>query len=136
MGTRAQAEWLLKAETILGELMKMAEDDDADVDLKRSVLGPQTTAALLAKFPLVLKQKLISSAKSFPTKEKLEVFTDKIKEWSKTALEMEKYMPDTKSSKKAPTSKGPVTIKIPQVQLFNPPKPLPTCKICVELQKK
>ena len=90
MGTRAQAEWLLKAETILGKLMKMTEDDDADVDLKRSVLGPQTMAALLAKFPLVLEQKIISSAKSSPTKEKLEVFTDKIKEWFKEALEMEK----------------------------------------------
>ena len=54
MGTRAQAEWLLKAETVLNELLKMAEDEDADLDLTRSVYGPQTTKILLDKFPLVL----------------------------------------------------------------------------------
>ena len=86
MGTRAQAEWLLKVETVLAELIKMASDPDVDRDLHRSVYGPQTTSILLAKFPLVLKQKLISAAKADPSSEKLDIFKEKLKGWSADAL--------------------------------------------------
>ena len=82
MGTGAQAEWLLQVETILSELSKMAIAEDADLDVKRSVYGPQTTSMLLSKFPLVLKQKLISAAKSDPATEKLDIFILKLDEWS------------------------------------------------------
>ena len=75
----------------------MATADDADRDIQRSVYGPQTTSLLLNRFPLVLKQKLISAAKSEPLKEKLVDFKEKIKEWSVEALEMEKYQPEVKS---------------------------------------
>ena len=56
----------------------MATADDADRYIQRSVYGPQTTSLLLNRFPLVLKQKLISAAKSEPLKEKLVVFKEKI----------------------------------------------------------
>ena len=75
----------------------MATADDADRNIQRSVYGPQTTSLLLNRFPLVLKQKLISAAKSEPLKEKLVDFKEKIKEWSVEALEMEKYQPEVKS---------------------------------------
>ena len=78
LGTRAQAEWLLNIETISTELINMATADDADRNIQRSVYGPQTTSLLLNRFPLVLKQKLISAAKSEPLKEKLVVFKEKI----------------------------------------------------------
>ena len=74
MGTRPQAEWLLKVDTVLAELIKMASDPDVDKDLHRSVYGPQTSTTLLSKFPLVLKQRLISAAKSEPEKEKLDIY--------------------------------------------------------------
>ena len=98
MATRAQAEWLLHMETVLNELVKMGNDQDADRDLKRSVYGPQTTSLILAKFPSVLKQKLLSAAKTDPAKEKLDIFKSQIKEWSNEALEMEKYLPETEVS--------------------------------------
>ena len=134
MGTRPQAEWLLKVETVLAELIKMASDPDVDKDLHRSVYGPQTSTTLLSKFPLVLKQRLISAAKSEPEKEKLDIYKNKLKEWSAEALDMEKYHTEVPV---APSKKGQQvqTIKNTQVQLFNPPKPFPTCLLCVELQK-
>ena len=135
MGTRAQAEWLLSIETVLAELIKMASADDADRDIKRSVYGPQTTSVLLNKFPLVLKQKLISAAKNEPLKEKLDVFIYKLKEWSSEALEMEKYHTEVKTSSKK-QQQLPQSLKDQQVQLFNPPKLLPTCKVCSEVNKK
>jgi hypothetical protein len=135
MGTRAQAEWLLQVETVLAELIKMASDTDADRDLKRSVYGPQTTSTLLAKFPLVLKQKLISAAKADPASEKLDIFKAKLKEWSAQALEMERYLPEVRPPPKKSAQQVQI-IRNNQILLFNPPKPLPTCLICVELQKK
>ena len=134
MGTRAQAEWLLQVETVLAELIKMAKDPDVDRDLHRSVYGPQTTSTLLAKFPLILKQKLVSAAKADPTSEKLDIFKAKLKVWSAEALEMEKYQPEVKVTPK----KVAIQIRIIQnttILLFKPPKPLPSCIICVELQK-
>ena len=135
MGTRDQAEWLLQVETVLTEMIKMASEDDADRDLKRSVYGPQTSSTLLAKFPLILKQKLISAAKADPVQEKLAIFKAKLKEWSEQALEMEKYLPEVKVPPKKSVQQVQF-IKDTQVHVFTPPKPLPTCLICVELQKK
>ena len=133
--TRAQAEWLLGLETVIAELVKMANDDDADIDLTRSVFGPQTTSIILGKFPPVLKQRLVRAAKADSTTEKLITYQAKVNEWSKQALEMERYEPEVKTVAKK---------LIPQIQyirdtrvnLFKPPKALPACIICVELQKK
>ena len=133
--TRAQAEWLLVMETIMVDLIKMGTDGDADIDLKRTVFGPQTTSVILGKFPSVLKHKMISAAKAKPRTEKLDTFLAKFKEWSKQALDLEKYEPETRSAPK----KAGLTAQIlsdPQANVFNPPKPLPTCAVCVELQKK
>ena len=134
IGTRAQAEWLLQVETVLAELINMASEDDADRDIERSVYGPQTTSTLLAKFPLVLKQKLISAAKADTSSEKLVVFQKKFKEWSAQALELEKYSPDVKAAPKKAVQQVQI-VENNQINLFKPPKPLPTCLVCVELQK-
>ena len=91
--TRQQAEWLLQIETILSDLIRMGSEDDVDVDLMRSVFGPQTTVVVLQKFPPVLKQQLVASVKSQPSKEKLQVYLDKIKEWSKQALSLIQKLP-------------------------------------------
>ena len=134
VGTRAQAEWLLQLETVIDELMKMGNEDDVETDLKRSVFGPQTTTIILNKFPLVLKHQLISAAKANPTTEKLKTYRDKIKEWSKQALDLEKYEPEQQTIPKKIAN--PVQLlKDPQIFVFNPPKALPTCIVCVEMQK-
>ena len=134
VGTRAQAEWLLSMETVISELINMTTDDDADLDLKRSVLGPQTTSIVLNKFPLVLKHQLISSAKANQPTEKLESFLQKIKEWSKQALDLEKYEPEVKTAPKKLVQHTQL-LTDPQAHLFNPPRPMPDCQICVELQR-
>ena len=133
--TRAQAEWLLSLETVLAELVKMGNADDADIDLTRSVFGPQTTSIILGKFPPVLKQRLVRAAKSDPSTEKLVTYQTKVKEWSKQALEMEKYEPEVKTVPKKPALQIQY-IRDTKVNLFKPPKALPSCIICVELQKK
>ena len=51
------------------------------------------------------------------------------------ALEMEKYHPEQEIPPKKLSSIIQV-IKPNQSNLFSPPKPLPTCKVCVELPKK
>ena len=132
--TRAQAEWLIQLEIVLCDLIKMGKDDEAALDLKRSVFGPQTTSLILGKFPPVLKYQLIASSKSYPEKEKLQVYLDKIKEWSQQALELEQYESDQKLTSKK--SVQHLKLKDPQVNIFDPPKPLPTCIVCEELQKK
>ena len=134
VGTRQQAEWLLQLETVVAELVKMGSEEEAEIDLMRSVFGPQTTTIILNKFPLVLKHQLISAAKANPKKEKLQVYMDKVKEWSKQALDLEKYEPDHKVVPKK--SAQHVGLKDPQILLFNPPKPMPSCIVCVEIQKK
>ena len=98
--------------------------------------GPQTTSILLAKFPLVLKQKLISAAKADPAKEKLDIFKVKMKEWSTEALEMEEFMLESKGAPPKKVESQVKIVKDTQIHLYNPPQPLPSCKICVELQKK
>ena len=50
-------------------------------------------------------------------------------------LEMEKYHVEAKTIKISNQPSSQI-IRNPQVQLFNPPKPLPICLVCVELQKK
>ena len=136
VGTRQQAEWLLQFETTIEELIKLGNnetgEDDPDPDLKRSVYGPQTTSLLLSKFPLSLKSQLINAAKANPGKEKLESYRDKLKDWSKQALDLEKYEPEAASTKSVQHVQ---TIRDPQVNVFNPPKALPSCIVCVELQK-
>ena len=136
VGTRQQAEWLLHLETILLDLVKMGSVDDVDIDLMRSVFGPQTTTIILSKFPLILKHQLISSTKANPGKEKLNVYLDKVKEWSKQALDMEKFEPDPKAVPKKTVQHTALNLKDPKILLFNPPKPLPSCIVCVETQKK
>ena len=131
--TRQQAEWLLLLETALLELMKLGSDEEAELDLQRCVFGPQTTNIILNKFPPVLKHQLISSTKANPGTEKLQVYLNKVKEWSKQALELEKFEPEKTASKKFVQH---INLKDPQMLLFNPPKPLPTCIVCVEVQKK
>ena len=135
VGTRVQAEWLLQVETIVDELIKMGNEDDVETDLKRSVYGPQTTSIILNKFPLSLKHQLISAAKASPHSEKLEMYRDKLKEWSKQALDLEKYEPETSIKKNVQHVQQMNFIKDPQMLLFNPPKALPTCLVCVEIQK-
>ena len=136
--TRSQAEWLLQVETILDELDKMGKDDDASRDLQRVVYGPQTTNTVLGKFPWSLKDKLISAAKIEPdrNKERLVVYKEKLKEWSEKALEMDKYDNDPKPQIAKKTNHNQVVFTDPKVNPFNPPKPLPSCIVCVELQKK
>ena len=135
VGTRQQAEWLLQLETIIADMVKMGTDADADIDLQRSVLGPQTTNIILNKFPLILKHQLISTCKASPKIEKLQVYMDKVKEWSKQALDMEKFEPEKPIFKKSAQHLH-TGLKDPQIFLFNPPEPLPSCIICVETQKK
>ena len=65
------AEWLLSLETVLAELVKMGNANDAYIDLTRSVFGPQTTSIIIGKYPPVLKQRLVRAAKSDPCTEKL-----------------------------------------------------------------
>ena len=132
--TRQQAEWLLQLEIILVELIKMGSDEEATTDLSRSVFGPQTTCIVLSKFPPVLKHQLISTAKASPEKERLQSYLDKIKEWAQQALELEKYESEPKVSTKKPIQH--LNLKDPQVNVFDPPRPLPNCIVCEELQKK
>ena len=94
--TRSQAEWLLCMETILVDLIKMGMDDDAELDLKISVFGPQTTSVILGKFPSVLKHKLVTEAKAKPKAETLVTFLNQFMEWSKQALDLEKYEPEVR----------------------------------------
>ena len=130
MGTIAQAKWLLQVETIMTELVRMGSDDDADRDLKRSVYGPQTTSTILSKFPPILKQKLLSAAKAYPAKEKLDIFKLKIKEWSEEALEMEKYLPEAEVVSKKTIQHvqniiqvtGSKSDTVPTIQLLHVPK--------------
>ena len=133
--TRQQAEWLLQLEIIIVELIKMGSEEEAALDLQRCVFGPQTTSAVLGKFPPVLKHQLIASSKANPGKEKLQVYLDKVKEWSQQALELEKFEPESKQASSKKTIQH-VSLKDPQVLLFDPPKPLPLCIVCVETQKK
>ena len=133
VGTRKQAEWLLQLEIVIVELIKMGSAADVEVDLMRSVYGPQTTTAILNKFPLILKHQLISAAKANTGTEKLQVYLDKVKEWAKQALDLEKFEPEhTPASKKTVQHTG---LKDPKMLLFNPPKPHPSCAVCVETQK-
>ena len=80
---------------------------------------------ILAKFPSVLKHKLIRDSKSNPRCEKLETFLNKFKQWSKQALDLEKYEPEFRST----PEKAAMTVQIlsdPQANVFLPSRPFPS----------
>ena len=68
------------------------------------------------------------------TTEKLETYRNKVNESSKQALDLEKYEPEQQTVPKKSVNQVQL-LKDPQIFVFSPPKALPTCIVCVELQK-